>query len=267
MKTAMRLAAAATAAILTVGQAGAEDAGAAAPPHRAVLVELFTSQGCSSCPPADRILTRLGAEGPAVVPLAFHVDYWNHGGWSDPFSKHAWSARQEEYVRRFKLDAEYTPQAVVDGARQLVGSRETELRTAIADAAARPAADLSIGLEHAGDRVVASVRVDLPEALGARKLDLMVALFETGLVTDVGSGENGGHVLHDDYVVRTLVRGAKLEAGGPARTEHAVPLRVERGWDPSRLGVAAFLQDPKTLEIFGAASRPVSGAGGASGAP
>ncbi|HWC65845.1 MAG TPA: DUF1223 domain-containing protein, partial [Thermoanaerobaculia bacterium] len=126
MRTGIRRGLLAAAVLSTAGRVGAQSA---APPdgersaaRAGVLVELFTSQGCSSCPPADRILGRLGGE-PGVIPLAFHVDYWNHAGWSDPFSRHAWSVRQQAYVRRFRLDAEYTPQAVVDGAAQLVGSR------------------------------------------------------------------------------------------------------------------------------------------------
>jgi hypothetical protein len=257
MKSGIRRTLVTAAVLLTVGRVGAEAPAERASP--AVLVELFTSQGCSSCPPADRLLTRLGTErGIAIVPLAFHVDYWNHGGWTDPFSKHAWSARQEAYVRRFSLPAEYTPEAVVGGAVQLVGSREADLRSAIAAAAARPAAEISLALERADDKTVAKVRIERPATLLSRRLDLMVAVFETGLETKVGGGENGGEVLHDDYVVRTLERAAKLESASPPRTELAIPLRLEPGGQPSRVGVAVFLQDPKTLEVFGAAAVPVS---------
>jgi hypothetical protein len=252
----------AAAALTTIGRVGAAPVAPGA--GRAVLVELFTSQGCSSCPPADRLLGRLGAEqGIRIVPLAFHVDYWNHGGWSDPFSRHAWSSRQEEYVRRFALPAEYTPQAVVDGAAQLVGSREADLRTAIAAAAARTAADVSLAVERADRKVLVTVHVDRPAPLASRRLDLMVALFERDRDTKVGAGENGGQVLHDAYIVRSLERAAKLKDGPPA-TEQAVSLAVEPGWD--RLGVAAFLQDPKTLEVFGASSAPVPGGTGSADA-
>jgi len=258
MNSGIRRTAIAAAALLTIGRVGAD-----VPPGRpapAVLVELFTSQGCSSCPPADRLLARLGAEeGLRIVPLAFHVDYWNHAGWSDPFSRHAWSARQEAYVRRFALPAEYTPQAVVDGEAQLVASREADLRAAIAAAAARPAAAISLAAERRDRKVLVTARVDRPATIASRRLDLMFALFEKGLDTKVGGGENGGQVLHDEYVVRSLDRGAKLESASPQPTEHSISLRLDRGWDASRLGVAAFLQDPKTLEIFGASAVPVSG--------
>jgi hypothetical protein len=232
-----------------------------------VLVELFTSQGCSTCPPADRLLTRLGAEGEGrIVPLAFHVDYWNHDGWSDPFSRHAWSVRQQAYVRRFRLPAEYTPQMVVDGSSQIIGSREADLRAAISAAAARPSARIALGVERSASRLLVAATVDRPAELRGRRLELMVAVFETGFVTKIGSGENGGKLLHDDYVVRSLERGAKIAADAPARTEHSLSLSADRGWDSSRLGVAAFLQDPKTLEVWGASSVPVPSGAPAPGA-
>jgi hypothetical protein len=221
---------------------------------RPVLVELFTSQGCSSCPPADRLLGRLGAEdGGHVIALAFHVDYWNHGGWSDPFSSRRWSQRQERYARRFHLDAPYTPQAVIEGAVEMVGSRETDLRSAIAARAARPAAVLAVRVFPAASGVRVDVDVERAGAVLEKKLDLMVAVFETGLVTPVKGGENGGRTLRNDDVVRDLSRAARLAAGGPARTEQTVEIRPEKEWNRDALGVAVFLQDPNSLEIFGAA--------------
>src|SRR6185369_16506868 len=102
-----------------------------------VVVELFTSQGCSSCPPADELLGRI-AHDPAlrghVIPLAFHVDYWDHLGWRDPFSSPEWSKRQLDYVRAMELTGAYTPQAVVSGARELIGSNEKQLFAAIEEA-------------------------------------------------------------------------------------------------------------------------------------
>ena len=221
-----------------------------------VVVELFTSQGCSSCPPADRLLAKLGAEsGVRVVPLAYHVDFWNHGGWMDPFSSHDWTQRQVAYGRSFGLDNVYTPQAVVDGAAQLNGSDEARIRAAIASAAARPAAVLALALESPGSHVLARVDVDLPEALRDRRLDVWLAVYETGLVTAVARGENGGSQLQNDYVVRRLERAAKLAPGGDGQSSHSVKLRLSPDWKRSRLGVAAFVQDPRSLEIRGATAR------------
>ena len=224
------------------------------PAGHPVLVELFTSQGCSSCPPADRLLSKLGGENAGrVIPLAFHVDYWNHGGWSDPFSRHSWTDRQTEYGHAFGLTSAYTPQAVVDGGVEVVGSKEDALRTAIATAAAKPAAEISLHLESEDTKVVVTADVALPDSLRGRKLDLMLAIYETGLVTAVGRGENGGHTLHDDYVVRVLRRADRLAAGGPERSRLSATLPLEKDWKKSDLGVAAFLQDPHSLVVCGAA--------------
>jgi len=224
-----------------------------------VVVELFTSQGCSTCPPADRLLGSLGEEGAGrVVPLSFHVDFWNSLGWKDPFSSHAWTERQTAYARAFRLRQVYTPQAVVDGRAEMVGSDGDRLRAAIAAAPSRPAAKISLQLEPSASGVLVRAEVDLPEALRGRKLDLMLALFETGLVTAVGRGENGGRTLRNDYVVRNLRRAGRLAARGPDQTRHTAELSLEKEWERSRLGVAAFLQDPRSLEIFGAASRLLS---------
>src|SRR5262245_57422918 len=171
-----------------------------------VVVELFTSQGCSSCPPADRLLTRL-AEDPAlagkVLPLSFHVDYWNYIGWQDPFSSARWSDRQRRYARAFGSDRIYTPQLVVEGSSERVGSDEREARRRIARALAAPAAGrVALALAPAGEAVKVGVQARLAGARAPRDLDLWVALWETGLSTPVGSGENAQRTLKNDYVVR-----------------------------------------------------------------
>jgi hypothetical protein len=225
------------------------------PPGHAVLVELFTSQGCSSCPPADRLLTKLGGEGGnRVVPLSFHVDFWNHGGWTDPFSSAEWTRRQVAYARVFRISAVYTPQAVVDGGAEIVGSEEAGLRAAIAAAAARPAALISLRLEPLDSKVRVHADVDLPEALRGRKLDLMFAVFETELVTPVGRGENGGSTLRNDYVVRSLRRDGGVSANKSGQAQSTATLSLEKTWNRSRLGVAAFVQDPQSLAICGASA-------------
>ncbi len=247
-----------------------QDAGSGATPSpvtepHAVVVELFTSQGCSTCPPADRLLTDLGHQGSGrVIPLEFHVDFWNHIGWTDPFSSREWTERQVAYARVFGLRQVYTPQAVVDGAAELVGSDEDRLRAAIAASASRPAGKISLRLEPTDSRVLVSAEVDLPEALRKTRLDLMLVVFETELVTSVSRGENGGSTLRNDYVVRSLERAAKLPAGGPNPVRHDAKLKLARNWNLSRLGVAAFLQDPQSLEIRGASAQSLPNVGGGS---
>lgn len=245
----------------TARPAAAEDGGATAPP---VVVELFTSQGCSSCPPADRLLSSFGGSEPAagaVVPLAFHVDYWDHLGWRDPFSSPRWSSRQESYASKvFASDGVYTPQVVVNGRAESVGSDRERILREIAEARSRPAAgEIVIGpptADAGGGRVSVEVTARRTAAHGG-KLDVMLVLFENGLVTQVGRGENARRTLANDFVVRQLSKLASLDKGdGEPRVLRAV-VEVDPSWQRSKLGLAAFLQDPGSLEISGAAVRPL----------
>ncbi len=188
------------------------------------------------------------------MPLAFHVDFWNSGGWRDPFSSAEWSRRQSAYTTGLRLKSGYTPQAVVQGLAEMVGSDEERLLAAIASAAARPAADLSLALEPAESHVTARVRIGIPPPLAGRRWDLMLAVYETGLVTAVESGENEGRELHNDYVVRSLRR-ERLGKNDSVVSELSTRLPLERDWERSRVGVVAFLQDRKSLEIGGVATR------------
>ena len=224
-----------------------------------VLVELFTSQGCSSCPPADELLSRL-AEDPElagrVVPLAFHVDYWNRLGWRDPFSDARWSERQRRYARALGADSVYTPMLVVGGRRHLVGSKKREVRAAVREALAAPArAALTLSLGEVLDgRFPATLEARLPEASRPRRVEAWVALWQDGLVTPVGRGENADRTLRNDRVVRRLVRAAAWGADdGPTPRARAI-LELDPAWSREELGVAAFLVDPSTSEVLGAAS-------------
>jgi hypothetical protein len=214
-----------------------------------VVVELFTSQGCATCPAADALMTRLGSEG-GVLPLAFHVDFWNRLGWRDPFSSPDWTRRQEAYARALGAQI-YTPQAIVAGRVELVGSEEAEVRAAIERAAALPTATIGLRLEVSGDGIRVDATVSRPDPLAGRKQALYLVVLETGLVTPVGGGENDGRTLHNDYVVRSLERVARLPAG-ETTFRHSATLATDPAWDPSRVAVAGFLQEPSSMEIHGA---------------
>jgi len=225
--------------------------GASVPQEEAgppVLLELFTSQGCSSCPPADRLVSRIGKlgelAGVSVIPLAFHVDYWDRLGWKDRYSRAAWSARQRRYGQVFGGDSVYTPQIVVDGRAHAVGSdlrHLTELVRAASAEGRRASVRLQLAEAKANRlRITAEPTID-GEAPGER-LALRVAIYESGLVTDVRSGENAHRTLNDDYVVREL-----LELP-PGERELLVPIDPE--WNRSRLGVVAFLQNAESLAIL-----------------
>jgi len=242
--------------------------GGAAPsqesPGGPVVLELFTSQGCSSCPPADRLLTHLGQDpklAGRVIPLAFHVDYWDHIGWRDPFDSQRWSQRQQEYARAFRSNRIYTPQLVVDGRTECVGSEEGQVMRRIGDALdAPPAGRVTLALDPLTPDGHLRVRVGakLSRTAAQGDLDLWVAVWETGLVTPVGAGENASRTLRNDYVVRRFEKVLALPGTAGAERSGEIVLGIDKRWKAAQLGVAAFLQDPATLHIHGAAARPLT---------
>jgi hypothetical protein len=241
----------------TAGSSGAATAGGGP-----VVLELFTSQGCSSCPAADRLLTRLGEDPELltrVLPLAYHVDYWNHIGWTDPFSSKRWSERQRRYARALGSNRLYTPQLVVDGRSDAVGSKEEEVYRLVRAALERPpAAAVHLQLSAGGDpdalRAEVRARLERPPSPGAPGgLEVLVVLYQKDLTTPVPRGENSGRTLENDYVVRRLERAGKLAGKAGAGLETAVTFALEPDWRRPDLGVVAFVQDPKTLAIHGAA--------------
>jgi hypothetical protein len=227
--------------------------------ERRVVLELFTSQGCSSCPAAERVLSRIGLEEEVraqVVPLAFHVDYWNDLGWRDPFSARAWTQRQIAYGRRLGVADPYTPQLVVDGRTQLNGGDVARLRAEVAASLeGAPAASISVARRDDPARsreISVVVAAAVSASVAAHELDAVVALYESGLETPVARGENGGRTLRNDFVVRRLKTAFSLEPKPGAREERVVRLELDASWKPENLGVAAFLQDPKSLRIHAA---------------
>lgn len=229
-------------------------------PPATVVIELFTSQGCSSCPPADRLLTRLAAEtqveGAKIIPLAFHVDYWNHIGWQDPFSSEEWSRRQRAYATALGLETIYTPQLFLNGRRQIVGADERELRREIRAVQRTPASiGLTLAIDPAtvsrGDLRVRTTATTLTDAATPRLLTLLV-VFQDGLVTPVGSGENARQTLLNDRVVRGLQTLFELGPGAAREAEKVVDLGLDPAWPREHLGIAVVAQDPETLAIHGA---------------
>jgi hypothetical protein len=180
----------------------------AQPAPRPVVVELFTSQGCSSCPPADRLLTDLARDRPDVLPLAFHVTYWNRLGWADPYSFDGATERQHGYAHISGEGGVYTPQAVVDGTQDVVGSDGPALRKAIKRAMAQ-ATSIPLALHSAADGVAITI------GAGAGEGRVLLVGYDPEHVTAVGRGENAGATLVESNIVRGLVvagtwRGAAL---------------------------------------------------------
>ena len=224
-----------------------------------VVLELFTSEGCSSCPPADALLSDLGSSTKSVIPLAYHVDYWNHLGWSDPFSSHQWSERQSAYVQALNLDGEYTPQMVIGGRWQCAGSDGGSIAHAV-DAArsTSPLGRTSIqtSLAAAGSRKLhVKVNAQLLSAAGPGRLVVMLAIYENGLVSKIGAGENGGREITYDYTVRKLLPVFELDGAKGASASKELNIELDDSWSLAHLGVAAFIQDSTSLKIEGASSR------------
>jgi len=219
---------------------------AAAEPRPPVLVELFTSEGCSSCPPADALLAKLDAqsvEGAEVIPLSLHVDYWDRLGWKDPFSSAAFSRRQSEYAGVFGSNRVYTPQMVVDGHAEFVGGDERKARDAIRRAASEPKVAIDVTRIREG-----VFRVFVP-AVGSGPAAVFAALSEDRLSTDVPRGENAGRRLAHTAVVRELVRLGAATPGRPFLVEREIAPPAASKRDGLRLVV--FLQEESGRRVLG----------------
>jgi len=222
-------------------------------PRRAVVVELFTSEGCSSCPPADELLGRLrqdlSAKNIQVIPLGFHVDYWNRLGWKDRFSSAEFTQRQEQYTHALKVDGPYTPEMVVDGAVEFVGNDSGQAqRTVRQQASELETAQVKIAPAGA-DQL--TIQVKGPTASPNGNALVMLAITEDNLSTQVGSGENGGRTLHHAAVVRELREVGTLKNGA---LETNVPLKLQNEWKRNDLRAIVFVQQGPSGKIEGAAS-------------
>lgn len=229
-------------------------------PQGFVVLELFTSEGCSSCPPAEALLNKIAADasasGKPVYPLAFHVDYWNRLGWKDRFSDPSYSDRQRSYARVLDLRSIYTPQMIVNGTVQFVGSDRSAATDAVAHALAVPPSsslDLSI-LSVTQDSIRVGYTITGKEEPGGM---LNVALVESGLETQVKSGENGGRTLHHRNVVRAFVRDSPGKAN-KGTGKGTVVLPLPGGVDREQSTVIGYVQDQATMSISAAGSVPVS---------
>jgi hypothetical protein len=213
------------------------------------IVELFTSEGCSSCPPADAVLERLETGG--AIVLGEHVTYWDRLGWKDRFSAEAFTLRQEEYVRRFRIDSAYTPQMVVNGEAEFVGSDEGRARQEISKAARQPKAKLELSRD---DGAVSIKVAGLPAA--AKGADVILAVTETRLDSDVRGGENGGHKLRHTGVVRSMTTVGRVDGKAAEAGDYSGRARyhVDPSWKRENLKVVVFLQDRASKKIWGAAA-------------
>ncbi len=229
-----------------------------------VLVELFTSEGCSSCPPADRLLIRLQQTQPVagakIIALGQHVDYWNRLGWADPFSSPQFSLRQQDYSLVLGIDGVYTPQMVVDGQKTFVGSDQARAFEAISKSAIAPKASVHISRNETADdrdpqKLKLHVRVEgFERTMSRERADVWLAITEDGLESSVVRGENAGRHLQHLGVVREMKVIGHVEPGksGEFVVDPAVPLRRE--WKRGNLNAVVFVQEQRAKRILGAGS-------------
>lgn len=232
----------------TVG-AGAGDAA------RVALLELYTSEGCNSCPPADAWVSSLSSQWvpQKLVVLAFHVDYWNYLGWKDPFSQARFSLRQQAGARYNSLRTAYTPQLLLNG-RDYRERGDIEARvTRIHSQPAR--VQLSMNFARSGAALNTKVAINPIQAATSEPLQLYLAVYENNLYSDVKSGENRGRRLRHDYVVRSLTGPIELTGKSALRWDGTLTLSPE--WKIVDLGLAAFVQSSKTGEILQALAKPI----------
>lgn len=221
------------------------DTGAAMPP---VVVELFTSQGCSSCPPAEAFLSEL-AEEEGVIALELHVDYWDYIGWEDPFASPHMTQRQRDYARDLELRYVYTPQMVIDGRYNVVGSHRPEVRAAIGQATLR---GKTLAVEFSDEDGGKIIIPEGPAPPGGATVWL--AIYDGRHETEVKRGENRGKTLINRNVVREL---EELAVWSGERLEISVDLA--RAAALGRSGCAILVQQGRTGPVIGAAAMPLEG--------
>lgn len=214
------------------------------------VIELFTSQGCSSCPPADAMLSswvkKAERDHLQVYPLAFHVDYWNRLGWKDPFSQSEFSDRQAEYVKKMKLNSAYTPQAVVNGKVECSGSN-TELieKHIVHNLSLAPENHIVIALPSKIN--VGEYKIGYHIDGDLLNLKMNIAVVEQNLVTQVKKGENSGRTLTNDNVVREF---SQIDP----KINGEITIKLNPPQNPDNTSIILFLQDKNTLEIKAAKS-------------
>jgi hypothetical protein len=236
------------------------------PKRTVVVVELFTSEGCSTCPPADALLHDLEQQQPVagaeVVPLEEHVDYWDHEGWRDPYDSLAWSQRQMAYKQLFKMKEAYTPQMVVDGQAQFVGGNGQEAMLAIDRAAHLVHTIVKITSEKPERPGLARFTVSVEKLAGNTAGDLAevwLAVTEDGLHSSVTRGENAGHVLQHIATLRSLHKiGIANASESPVSFAGNPNVKIESAWNREHLHAIVFVQEKRSGKIFGAASMKFS---------
>lgn len=218
---------------------------------RPVLVELFTSEGCSSCPPADELLRKLSLQS-HVVTISEHVDYWNRLGWNDPYSSKTWSDRQGDYVRNLGLSGLVTPQFIIDGYLHISGSSRIGINSLVSKAARQnPKIPLKLSclLDKASGDLRVSVSSDRPLA---ENLFLHTVLVEKKLYSRVTAGENKGSFLHHVTVARAINSKRTLTS-----LKEMVNFKIDKSWNLRNIKVIAFIQESESKKVIAIGSTKI----------
>lgn len=225
------------------------------PAETVALLELYTSEGCSSCPPAEKWLSELRGrageelrrEGLRFVPLALHVDYWDHLGWKDHFASPTFSDRQRSLSRMASAKFVYTPEVFISGQETRTWGTAASLKEAIRRVN-RQQAMVNIELRSDLNARMLQVAADftVPGAPRQPRLEAYIALFENGLSTDVKAGENSGRMLAGDYVVRRWIGPIELGAG---TSLYRGSVELGSDWKQDRIGLAAFVQEARSGKV------------------
>lgn len=210
------------------------------------VVELFTSEGCSSCPPADQLLSDLKKQNnPQVFLLAFHVDYWNYLGWKDPFSDAKYSARQNDYASALNAEV-YTPQMIVNGGKVFVGSSRQEANDAIMAALNQPAS-LQINFKSNYNEKEKKLTVKYTVDGEIKDQVLNIALIENEVTNNVSRGENSGRTLHHENVVRDF------KTVSLSKVSNEIIIDLPDDLVPKNASLILYSQNVKTKEVTGTA--------------
>lgn len=208
-----------------------------------VIVELFTSEGCSSCPPADDLLSRTLREDPNIAGMSEHVDYWNHLGWRDPNSAAIFSERQSAYAKKFGLSSVYTPQMIINGTFQEVGNKAPSVKRMLELGLKNRPAPLAMTCETKSlEQLVVRLKLDKFYRTGC---SAHISVTEDDIISPVARGENGGIELHHDAVVRHFFT-YRLDG----TSEVTANLRLQNNWKKKNLKVVGFVQEPGPGKII-----------------
>ncbi|KMS98365.1 hypothetical protein BVRB_4g093210 [Beta vulgaris subsp. vulgaris] len=222
-----------------------------------VLVELFSSQGCKTSPEAELLMSRLGRgdfnlEKPIIV-LGFHVDYWDYLGWKDPFGSSLYTVRQKAYVESLQLDTIFTPQVVVQGRAHCVGNEEEILLSTIDSAPRFPSPNFQANFQRpSSETLQVTLSGQVRMKIDQQGANIMVALYENGLVTNCPKGENTGRVLSNDFVVRKLEKLCSIKDTSPKKNiSGTVNFPLWETFTSSKCGIVVFVQQNSSHHIFG----------------